>query len=505
MNQQLIAYISDQLQAGLSYNDIETALLGVGWDATEVKQALASVASQQTQSGATPVVDQQIPVGNTENAQSAETMPAQQPSENSVQSASSEVVPPANQASDTSALASVVGEAAVSRSVASSVNPASVPATKPQNEPQVQSTPTQQPSAQPNEPAQPPAQPIISQPQPADQPEPVYQAPSQSVQSPQPFNNQPAQAYTQPDPSQVQPQPSQPVDPYSGQATMSQPIISQTQTAQPAYAQQPVQPYQSPQIQPYPTNGTPGGYYGQPTGYSQKTKLAGGGLFGFLNKKIIIAIIVGVVFLVLVLIVAIFLSGGNKKNSTNTNNNDNSQNTTNSLLEAQPFTSERGGFSINPPKGWHPQELTSTNDVVVVISKETNDKSQISSMTITSSTIADAQAATTNLDSFVNFYKTATAQSNPQTKINSDQKITIDGVEARLLDVDTVNESIKVTGYMVYIIKDKKLYQIQAFTYDVTPNSESKRAMRSSIDSFKFVSGQSTPSVSTSPTATAKP
>ena len=483
MNQQLLDYISDQLQAGLSYHDIETALLGVGWDQVEVKRALASFAGQQASAGSVS----SEPVASL--AQPAQSMPDVEPVTATSQATQSQApAETTNQMPDTSALASVVGEAAANKSVPSTD---SAPATAQVSQEPTQSSVSSQTITEP-----------VSTQQPSQlQPTPTVTAQPEPTQPPQAAGNPADQPNYAPPVSSSQTM-AQPIDPYA-QATAPVGMANQPPQAQSAYPQASAQPYQSPAMQPYATSGAVPGYYAQPTpGYGQPAAKASGGIAGLFNKKIVIAIVAGVVFLVLLLIVALVLSG-NKKTANNSNNNAGSQTNTNSLLEPQAFTSERGGFSINPPKGWHAQELTSTTDVAVAISKDTSDKSQFSSMTVTVSTIADAQAATTNLDSFVNFYKTATAQSNPQAKVNSDQKISLDGLDARLLDVDTVNDSTKVTGYMVYIIKDKKLYQIQAFTYDVTPNSEVKRAMRESIDSFKLTGAESSPTVS--PSSSPKP
>lgn len=493
MNQQLLAYISDQLQAGLSYNDIETALLGVGWDEAEVKQALASFANQQSQSSvnAQPEVQSASPEAS---PLASEPMPVQQPT--TAQAEPTVDLPDQATANvpDTSALASVVGEAAVSGTTLTSgtISGGSSPRqTAGSNvDAQVQLPAEQQAS----NPSQTLAEPAAVADYSAPPPTAVVGQPAQPSQSAVPTER--PTVVTAP----VNQQTAQPASPYgqaSGISPSAAPVVpAMSSNAMAQLSPQPIvqQPYQSPQMQPYQVNG----YGSQPAAsYVQAPKSNTGGIGGLLNKKMIIVIAAGIGFLVLVLIIALVLTGGKKSTSNTNNNSSSSQNSSGGLVESQAFISERGGFSINPPKGWHAQELTSTNDVTVAISKETTDKSQFSSMTVTVSTIQDAQAATTNLDNFVNFYKTATAQSNPQTKVNDDQKISLDGVDARLLDVDTVNDSTKVTGYMVYIIKDKKLYQIQAFTYDVTPNSEVKKAMRQSIESLKFsTSGSPTPSTS---------
>ncbi len=478
MNQQLLDYISEQLQAGLSYDAIESALLSAGWDATEVKQALASFASKQNDMSQPEAVSAQAPTSTGSQpiiGQPAEpgfdsgTTPAE-PSSSQV----TDVSPPAV---DTSGLAAVVGEAAVNRAAEAS---APVQNAQPQ-------------SVAPD---------LVGS-------APDYSATHSNAMPGAASNTGPAAVAhqsqaTSPGPGYASQLPNTPAMPGAAQpqAPGFEPVNTAPAAYQQPYAQPPQQPYASYAQPQYPT-APPEYSYPAPAEYGQPS--SGGGGFGAIlakNKKLIIIIGGAVGFLVLITILVLVLASGKKtNNTTNTTTDEN----TNSLTEGQAFASERGGFSINPPKGWKAQELTSTSDVNVVISKETSDKAQISSMQVSVSTIQDSQAATTNLDGFVNFYKTTTTQSNPLAKINDDQKINLNGVDARLLDIDSVNDSTKVTGYMVYVIKDKRLYQIQALTFDVGPNSATKKAMRSSIDTFKLTGAAGNTSSSPSASPSSKP
>ena len=478
MNQQLLDYISEQLQAGLSYSAIESALLSAGWDATDVKQALASFASKQNDMSQPEAVSAQASTST--SSQPTITQPAEPELDSGMTPAepsSAQVADTTPPIVDTSGLAAVVGEAAVNRAAEASALAQNV---QPQSAaPDLVGSAPDHPMA--NSSAMPG---IVSSTSPAavgSQPQATNPMPDYSSQMPNPANM----------PAAAQPQ-----------APGFEPVNAAPAAYQQPYAQSPQQPYAS-YVQPqYPT--APSEYpYPAPAEYGQPS--SGGGGFGEIfakNKKLIIIIGGAVGFLVLITVLVLVLASGKKtNNTTNTTTNENA----NSLTEGQAFASERGGFSINPPKGWKAQELTSTSDVNVVISKETSDKAQISSMQVSVSTIQDSQAATTNLDSFVNFYKTTTTQSNPLAKINDDQKINLNGVDARLLDIDSVNDSTKVTGYMVYVIKDKRLYQIQALTFDVGPNSATKKAMRSSIDTFKLTGAAGNTSSSPSASPSSKP
>lgn len=475
MNQQLLDYISEQLQAGLSYQDIESALLGAGWDAGEVKQALASFASKQngmSQDTATvstqPVSVQPIepPITQSSPVQTEAVQAAASPQASPAVADNSQ----ATAADAHSDLAAVVGDVAVNKS--SALPDAIAPA----------ANQTVSPAATMQTPVQPAA---------ATQPAagPSYAPPTSTMDSHSAglgINN----GLPQTAPAQQ----------------FGSPAVNNSESS-PGY-QMPAQPAQSPSYpqytQGYQQPAEPASYpYPQSADYSQPA--AGGGLASMFsnNKKLFIIIGAAVGFLILVSVLAFVVASGNKNAKNSKSNNTTDQNNANSLTDSQVFTSERGGFSINPPKGWHAQEITSTtNDINVVISKETADKSQISSMQITVSTIQDAQASTTNLDSFVNFYKATTTQSNPLAKINEDKKLNLNGVEARLLDIDSVNDNTKVTGYMVYAIKDKRLYQVQALTFDVSSGSEAKKAMRNSIDTLKITSSQSSSTPAATPTPT---
>ncbi len=568
MNQQLLSYISEQLEAGLGYQDIETALLGVGWDEAEVKQALASFTPKHsgTPSVATTASTSQAPVSQPQAtvAEAMPAIPADQPTNQAVATPASpsQADVQSSTTSDNSELASVVGEAAVSRAATTapvdtfaptssnqplttppvdtfapstpSVEPASAQPATADPAPNNTATPngvtpgvvgasmnnTSQTSLPPTSTSQPASNntppsgqassagpvPVNS----ANQPSPVATTPSASpnqtpvaslatpasagTDQPLPQQNLPGNTNQAPVSAQVPTQPSGPTAqaaPPAGTVPVQAPTYSYPLT-QPAPSIQ--QPYQAPAM-------TPG--YPSPAGYNQPTQPKANPLSEIFKNKIVIAIIAGVVALLLIVVITVALTGG-KKGDTSTNTNT-GQSNSNSLVESEAFTSDRGGFSINPPKGWKAQELSSTNDIVVTITKDTTDKSKISSMTITVSALDDSQAAIANLDSFVDLYKTNATQANPLVKVNEDQKVDLNGLPARILDIDSVNDSTKVTGYMVYAIQDKKLYQIQALTFDVTPGNENKRAMHESIMTFKLNNSSAVPSASPSPTTTTKP